>query len=184
MLIPLKILAVSSTPSSGGFTPSSTITINLTANPQGSEDSVSLRIQASGMTINSYTPPSGGAWLSIPTCSGGVYFNSGEICVDLAKSSAITAGESLGTLNVTFGNLSMATLVKTTGNGYTDGVTNRANTGSLASFTLITGSSGTLPVTGESKLDSKVVILIGGILVVSIVLIATYIFSKMRSKSV
>jgi hypothetical protein len=46
-----KTSALTIDPSSGNYAPNSTLNINLKANPQGEENGIAIRLEASGMVI-------------------------------------------------------------------------------------------------------------------------------------
>lgn len=133
----IRSYAVNALPSSGSYAPGQSINISLIATPQAGENAVTIRINAANLTINSFTPTTGGAWVgNIAECPGSTSFTSSQICVSLAKSSDITSNEVLGTLNVTFGNSGSATLTTTSGNQYSDGSVTRASTGVVGNYTI------------------------------------------------
>jgi len=182
-IFPIRSSALSTNPSSDDFISNSTISIDIKAVPQGIEDAVEVNIDARGMTIIDFAEVKG--LTAIGSCTGDTKFTPTQICVSIAKSSAFTANESIGTVVVQFGSESSADLVLASTSAYSDGFTIRSVGGSLATFVNNDSSQPTnLPDKDINKDNRVIPALIGGILVVSIVLIATYIFSKMRSKSV
>jgi LPXTG-motif cell wall-anchored protein len=142
--------AVSVTPSSGSLTAGATETLELIAAPtESNQNAVVLRLSVTGMSITGYTDPSGFLGV-IGECSGGTKFTSTQICASLAKTSSITAGESLGTITVQVGNSGTATITKDTGNSYNFGTESAPDVGQAASYTITTSDSGGTGDTGNT----------------------------------
>lgn len=131
-------------PSSATYSPSTSHTIALTAEPNGLDQNVVvIRLQAANMTITDYEPPTSGWTVTTADCSGSVYFTTTLVCVTLGKTTDIIDGESLGTVSFTVGSSGTSTLTKITDNSYTDGVTVIEDEGLLASYVI----SSDLPAT-------------------------------------
>src|SRR5690242_12311239 len=104
-IFPLTVRAVNTSPNSGSLTPGATINISLTASPSGTSSAMQLRLSTTNLTILNYTAPTTN-WAPALTGPGcGASFDSDSVCVDLAKTSGnISAGESLGTIQVQVAN--------------------------------------------------------------------------------
>lgn len=172
LLLSTSAFATTASPASGTYAPGSQRTITINASPQAGENAVTIRLNVTNMTITNFVPATGGAWIgAIAECSGSVYFTSSQVCVSLAKSSDITSGELLGTLTVTMGSAGSATIVAASGNQYSDGGSNRSVSGTIGTYTLSSGSTGTpgtLPNTSNFKENTVAIavsfmLLIGGI---------------------
>lgn len=145
-----NVYAVGANPESGSYASGATFNITVTASPQTGENAVTLRLTASNMTITNFVPASGGQWVgAIAECGGGTYFTATEVCVSLAKSADITAGETLGTITATMGS-STSTLTASSGTQYSDGVDTRNSTGTIGTYSVSTSGSGGSGGTGGS----------------------------------
>jgi len=176
-----QVRALTANPNSGSFVAGSSTTINLTANPQGTESGIDLNLQAAGMIITGYTAPSG--FLVVAACPGSVNFTATTVCVGLSKSSGnLVTGESLGSITVTFDNVATATITKLSTNVYASGTT-REDSGLMATFTRATGSSGTLPNTSKEEnglLDSRLITVGLVVVVTTSLLIGYFVLTKKK----
>lgn len=135
------IRAVTAVPAAGTYEAGQTINIALTSNPpDANQVGITLNIDATNMTINSYTAPSGDNWsgLTIP-CAGDNGFTANEVCISLVKSSGtIDDGDSLGSMNVTFTAEGSATLVNGEDAAYEEDVSGDMTpiVGTSATFTI------------------------------------------------
>lgn len=171
LIFPLKINAVSVSPNSGSYVPSAQLSINVTAAPTGAgSNAVAIRLSLVNATVVSFTPASGGSWIgATQDCAGPAYFTSTTVCASLAKGSAITAGETLGTLVIQLSSSTgTATITKTSGNAYSDGSSTFADTGTAATFTIsASGSTGnSLPNTAIGDPTSFLPLTLGALLIV------------------
>jgi hypothetical protein len=131
--LPSTVIAVTLEPNSGNYSPGSILNINLKATPETGENAVALRLEASGMIIKGYTPPSG--WLiANADCEDGTYYTEANICVSLAKIEDIVAGESLGVISAQLVDSEKATITGLEENTYSDGITERKVVGILGTY--------------------------------------------------
>lgn len=138
--------AVTLNPSSGTYAPGAIVNFSLVASPpaQSGITTVTIGLTASSnMEILAYTPPSSGWLLTLPDCTGGVYFTSTQICATLGKTTAITAGESLGTVQVRFTSAGTGYLTRNSENAYANTEDSFSQTGNAGSYTI----SSSLPST-------------------------------------
>lgn len=115
----------------------STHNFTLTANfTESNIYAVRIKLTVSNATINSFTPT--GGWLAtIGECVGDTLYTSSEVCVSLAKSTTLTSGDTLGTLNVVFNSLGSVSFVRGDSNGYSDGNIFYPYTGSILTLDVV-----------------------------------------------
>lgn len=130
-----KISAFQTAVETSEYLNDTTITINLTAKPQGDENAVSISLIAEGMTILNYTPPSSSEWIgNTPDCENRQVYSSDRVCTSMAKTDPIEEGESLGTITVKVSGSTYASLTKTSDSAYSDGNSIRTDSGVLVEF--------------------------------------------------
>ena len=157
-----------------------TVTLNLTARPQGTENAVSINLVAEGMTVLNYTPPTGD-WIG-PTadCENDQTYTTNTVCASLAKPTSIELGESLGTITVKVKGSTYATLTKTSESAYSDGNTIRSDSGVLAEFnTTLKPASAITP--SDAAAASQPLVIVAALVVV-VVLLALMLWPKIKSR--
>ncbi|MCA9381048.1 hypothetical protein KC678_02185 [Candidatus Dojkabacteria bacterium] len=147
----VSVNAVSISPSSGSFAAGSTQTFTIVANPPATGyNAAAVNLTFGGMTVTGYTPPSGGEFV-IPGCTGGTNFTSTQVCINIAATDDFVAGDSLGTVTVTVGSGTTASITKDSGTEYTGvGVSTVASTGSAGNYTITSSTSGGTTTNGGS----------------------------------
>lgn len=141
--ITLSVSAITISPSSGTYAAGSTQTFTIVAAPPATGyNAAAINLTFSGMTVTGYTAPSGGQFV-IPGCTGGTNYTSTQVCVNIASTEDFVAGDTLGTITVTMGSNSSATITKDSGTEYTGvGVSTVASTGSGGTYTITSSTSG------------------------------------------
>ncbi len=87
-------------PATGGVLANgATQVITIKANPTGASNGVDVYLNVTGMTVISYTDAPG--TLVLGNCAGSAKYESGRVCVSIAKGSGnFTVGESIGSFTV------------------------------------------------------------------------------------
>ncbi len=125
-------------------------TLVLKASPTSTtQNAVSINLSTVGMQIIGFTP-SVNFPISVPECAGGTSFTASSVCISLAKSTAIAAGEELGTITFKATAVGTATLTKTASFAYSDGISSVSQPGTLKSYMAGCGSK---DLNGDSKVS-------------------------------
>lgn len=174
-----RVSAVTMNPSSGAYVPGAQLSITVTAAPTGAgSNAVAIRLSLTNASVVSFTPVTGGSWVGqTQDCAGPSYFTATTVCASLAKSVPIVSGETLGTLVIQFSNSpGIASIERTSGNAYSDGLSTFPSTGNAATFTISSsGSSGGLPNTAIT--DPQGLLIVS----VSVLLVATgFVLIKLK----
>lgn len=142
-----SVQALTLSPSSGTQNPGDIISIDLFAKPNGTgQNAVRIRLHVDNGVIQSFTPITDPKWLgTIPECGNNQFYTNQDLCLSMAKTTDIQAGEKLGTMQVKVDNARSLTISKGDLNGYTDGQNFIADTGIAATFSV----NGTTPAIPE-----------------------------------
>lgn len=171
LVVPISnIKAVSLNPASGTYAPGSQVTLTVTAAPTGpNSNAVAIRLALTNATVVSFTPVTGGSWVGqTQDCAGPSYYTTNTVCASLAKSIPIVAGETLGTLIIQLANTTgTASVVRSSGNIYSDGTTSYPHTGTAGTYTIGTGGNSNLPNTAFEDMESRIILFASILLVVT-----------------
>lgn len=151
--IPTNVNALAINNPSANYYLNSTHNFSLTASfSESNIYAVRIKLTLSNATINSFTPT--GGWLAtIGECTADALYTSTEVCVSLAKSSTLSSGEALGTLNITFNALGSVTLVQDESNGYSDGNSFYPYVGTLTTLNVVNAPEEEIPDEEEPPVE-------------------------------
>jgi hypothetical protein len=170
LLLPVhSISALTFDPPVGDYDSNEPFTIEVKAdNGLSQATAVQIRLEATNMTIEGFTPTTSKEWLT-PTgdCVDHNFTTDSEVCVSMATTTNITPGESLGVLSVKMPPKGGGIISAQESNGYSDGVKFYPQLGAFGSYTIKSDSTSKQPENTESSVRLVII----GIILIALIII-------------